>query len=147
MQTTRENVKKAIKRSLFIVAFSYGLICLFVYIFPPQYHRCEFYDDPGTLDGGTKEINGKKYRIKMCGTGGNDNGTDDEIELKVLSLDGELLVKRHFEVDWASASAFHQPLQYNKNGITYIDQHQEERQIKIPPGKIDWIRARLPFFN
>ncbi|WP_232729580.1 hypothetical protein [Herbaspirillum huttiense] len=49
-----------------------------------------------------KFLNGTSYRFQMCGTGGNDqDGSDDNIELKVFDEKGTLLARRYFAVNCA----------------------------------------------
>lgn len=135
---------------LLIPVVGYASACLFSFTFPTNYGRCDFYNQPDTLDGGVKIINGVSYRFQMCGTGGNDqDGTDDKIELKVFSESGELLARRHFSVNWYAGGSFHEPLKYGKNFVSYIDVSDEsgfDKRLSIPPSKWDWIRARLPLF-
>jgi hypothetical protein len=100
------------------------------------------------LNAGIKTFNGKTYTVQVCGTGGSpQDGTDDELELQVFSQEGELLAKRHYSVNWESGSSFHEPLEYTDIRITYNPANQDEGEISIPPSKIDWLFARLPFFN
>ncbi|QNB09992.1 hypothetical protein G5S34_16780 [Herbaspirillum frisingense] len=86
----------------------------------------------------------------MCGTGGNDqDGTDDDIELKVFNDQGTLLARRHFSVNWYAGRSFHQPLAYGSDFVSYFDvtAHSTfEQRLSIPPTAWDWIRARLPLF-
>lgn len=116
----------------------------------PIYGRCDFYDHPETLDGGTKIMNGVSYRFTMCGTGGNDqDGTDDKIELRVFSEKDELLARRYFSVNWYHGKSFHRPLNYEGNVVRYIDltdKSNYDKYLTIPPTKWDWLRARLPLF-
>ncbi|MGT0196382.1 hypothetical protein MRS60_21330 [Burkholderia pyrrocinia] len=116
----------------------------------PIYGRCDFYDRPETLDGGTKHMNGAYYRFQMCGTGGNDqDGANDKIELRVFNDRGELLARRYFSVNWHAGKSFHQPLNYEGNLVRYVDFTDEssyDKQLRIPPTKWDWLHARLPLF-
>ncbi len=133
------------------LAFSIYLgLGLIVHFTRPHYGRCDFYNRPDTLDGGVKLLNEVSYRFQLCGTGGNDqDGTDDEIELKVFSDRGGLLARRHFSVNWYAGSSSHRPLIYDGEFVRYVDVTEEsgfEQRLSIPPTKWDWIRARLPLF-
>ncbi|WP_233633080.1 hypothetical protein [Burkholderia seminalis] len=126
------------------------VIGLVIHLGRPNYGRCAFYDQPETLDGGVKSIQGTDYRFQMCGTGGNDqDGTDDRIELRVFDSRGVLLARRYFSVNWYAGRSSHQPLKYEDNRVGYIDVSDEanfHKSLTIPPTKWDWIMARLPLF-
>lgn len=144
--------KQTIKKKAYILLslpfIGYILASCFVYFMPSIYGDCDFYNAPDTLNAGIKTFNGKIYKVQVCGTGGNDqSGTDDELELQVFSQEGELLAKRHYSVNWYSGGSFHEPLQYTDNSITYNPANQDEGKISIPPTKLDWIFARIPFLN
>lgn len=144
----RQTIKKKAYFLLSLPFIGYVLASGFVYFIPSIYGDCDFYNDPDTLNAGIKTFNGKTYKIQVCGVGGNgQDGADDELELQVFSLEGELLAKRHYSVNWHASSASHEPLQYTDNSITYNPANQDEGKISIPPTKLDWIFARIPFFN
>ena len=143
-KTFKGNLKKNLIILFFFAFTIYACVVLFVTLFPTEYGRCDFYNAPTTLNAGIREINGTTYKVQVCGTAGNDqDGTDDELELQLFSKEGELLAKRHYSVNWYASSGYHEPLQYNKDSITYTDSHQNEGKISVPPTKIDWIRARI----
>lgn len=95
-------------------------------------------------------MNGLSYRFQICGTGGNDqDGTDDEIELKVFNEKETLLARRYFSVNWYGGRSFHKPLTYEADAVRYIDVAEDSgfyKALNIPPTKWDWIQARLPLF-
>ncbi|MDR6583968.1 MULTISPECIES: hypothetical protein [Herbaspirillum] len=123
---------------------------LLVHLSRPHYARCDFYDSPDTLDGGVKLLNGVSYRFQLCGSGGHDqDGTDDEIELKVFNDKETLLARRYFSVNWYAGRSFHAPLRYEADAVRYIDVTENsefDKRLSMPPTKWDWIQARLPLF-
>lgn len=144
----RQTIKKKAYLLLSLPLIGYVLASCFIYFMPSPYGRCDFYNDPGTLNAGIKTFNGKSYKIQVCGTGGSpQDGTDDELELQVFSQEGELLAKRHYSVNWEAGSSFHQPLQYTDDAVIYNAYHEDDGKIKIPPTKVDWLFARIPFLN
>jgi hypothetical protein len=146
MQSTRKNVKKVVFTLVSLVVLAYVGLLIFVHSFPPKYANCERYTKD--LNGGIKTIGARKYNVKMCGTGGDENSNEDEIELTVSSEQGELLAKRHFMVHWMAN--FHEPLEYQEDQLIYYDfstHNNFKKSVTIPPTTIDWLRARLPFFN
>lgn len=109
---------------------------------------CEHHNYTERLNGGVKEINGKKYNIRMCGDGGDSNQNDDRVQLEIFNDNGELLAKRHFTVHWDGG--FHEPIKIQQGHIIYFDASEEndyKKTLSVPPTSIDWIRARLPLFN
>ncbi|MCI1015871.1 hypothetical protein HWE04_18585 [Herbaspirillum sp. C7C2] len=86
----------------------------------------------------------------MCGSGGHDqDGTDDEIELKVFNDKETLLARRYFSVNWYAGRSFHAPLRYEADAVRYIDVTENsefDKRLSMPPTKWDWIQARLPLF-
>ena len=144
----RQTIRKKAYILLSLPFIGYVLASGFVYFMPSPYGDCDSYNDPGTLNAGIKTFNGKTYKIQVCGTGGNDqSGTDDELELQVFSQEGELLAKRHYSVNWKASPSFHQPLEYTDDAVIYNVYHGDDGKIKIPPTKLDWIFARIPFLN
>ena len=146
MQTTRKYVRRTVIAVLLSSVFVYSAMLVFVYFFPPRYSNCQRYADD--LNGGLKEIGGRKYNIKMCGTGGDDNSNQDEIELEISNEQGEILAKRHFTVH--RMANFYEPLEYRNDHIIYYDfstHNNFKKRINMPPTAIDWILARLPFLN
>lgn len=145
MQSSRKNVRKAVAGFVLLAVVTYTLMSLFAHFFPPKYSNCQRYTQD--LNGGVKTIGAKKYDVKMCGTGGDENSNDDEVELRVSDEKGELLAKRHFTVHWMAN--FHEPLEYQNDQVIYYDfsTHTNfKKSITMPPTAFDWIRARLPLY-
>ncbi|MEB2558740.1 hypothetical protein [Burkholderia cenocepacia] len=116
-----------------------------------DYVDCQRYNYNDKLNGGEKEIDGRKYTINICGSGVNDNhffgDSMDVVQITVLDAGGEVLAKRRYKVFWGGQPG-HEPLAIGTNGITYQDdEKQADYTIAVPPTTIDWIRARLPFIN
>jgi len=114
---------------------------------------CRKYNYNDKLNGGVKEINGKKYTIKICGSGVNDNhffgDSMDEVRLEILNEQGELLAKRYYKVFWGGQPG-HEPIEVRQDSIIYQDDADtfgKPRTITMPPTFLDWIRARFPVFN
>lgn len=145
-QTVRENLKANLI-ILFSIAFIiYGCMALLVTILPTAYGRCDHYNEE--LNGGVKEFQGEKFKINMCGTGGDDNQSNDEIRLQVFNEKGDLAALRHFVVHWDSN--FERRIEYHPDHITYYDASLEYNYIKtisMPPTALDWIRARIPLLD
>ena len=145
-QTFKGNLKKDL---IFLLSFAFStfaLWCLLILAFPPTYHSCDYYTEK--LNGGVKEFQGKKFKINMCGTGGDDNSNNDEIRLEIFSEQGELLAERYFLADLGGS--FDYELEYHPNHIMYFDSTDDndfDKTIPMPPTAIDWLRARLPSFN
>jgi hypothetical protein len=146
MQRIRKNVRRTVSDVASIAVVIYVAWCICFYMFPPQYPKCQRYNDE--LNGGVKLIGKTKYNVQMCGTGGDENSNSDEIELKVLDERGELLAKRHFTVHWMAN--FHEPLEYQEDKIIYYDfstHNNFKKTIDMPPSKFEWLRARVPLLN
>jgi len=132
---------------LYMIVMTYGFAVLCAAIFGRDYGRCDFYNSSDTLNAGIKTFNGQSYKIQVCGTGARpQDGTDDELELKVFSPKGELLAKRHYSVNWEAGSSFHEPLQYTNDAVIY-NEYEDDGKIKIPPTALDWIMARIPLLD
>ncbi|WP_157377902.1 hypothetical protein [Burkholderia ubonensis] len=142
-------MKIRLKSKLLIIIslpiIAYTCVNLFDFLLPIQYGRCDFYTQK--LHGGVRRINGQKYTINLCGTGGDSMQSGDEIRLQVFSENGRLLAQRHFTVNWNET--FPNALEYSTDHITYYDNNGKgmESTISIPPTATDWLRARLPFLN
>lgn len=146
MQSRGKNVKRAVVALVLLALAGYSALCIFAYVFPPTYTNCQRYTHD--LNGGIRTLGAKTYDIRMCGTGGDDNSNEDEIELTVSSEQGELLAKRHFTVHWMAN--LHEPLAYKEDKLVYYDfstHNNFKKSVTLPPTPIDWVRARLPFFN
>lgn len=125
----------------------YACAAIFVPLLPTDYDRCDYYNE--RLDGGVREFLGKKYTVIMCGTGGDNRQSNDEIRLQVFSEQGELVAQRYFVVNWDESSP-NRGIQYFPDHISYVDESLEKdfkKTIAMPPTIADWIRARLPLLN
>lgn len=150
MQTSRKNVRKY--SILLAVAFAASYVYSVVDILPKgggaYRHRCERYNEE--LNGGVvKEYQGRKFRIEMCGTGGDSIQSNDAIELQVFDEKGELAAMRHFVVNW-NESKLERGVEYHPDHITYYDeslQYDYKKTISMPPTTLDWIRARIPLLD
>lgn len=148
---TRSNAPyQEFRRVLLIIVATpfliYAGICIF-YFFGTD-DRCIYHDYTKKLNGGIREIQGKKYNIRMCGNGGDSTSNGDEVRLEIFDEKGVLLAKRYFVVDWGSA--FHEPLEYHQDHVIYFDYTNDrgyEQKINMPPTIVDWVRARLPLLN
>jgi len=151
-KTEKSLIKKLINMSptiliwLFVVGF--GLVYLNK-LFDGV--NCKSYNYNQNLNGGIKEFNGKKYMINICGSGVNNShffgDSMDTVQLSITDEQGQLLAKRRYKVFW-EAQPGHEPLIIGKNSITYQDDGtQTKHTVAMPPTFLDWIRARLPFFN
>lgn len=143
MQTIRKTVKYYRLAAAPLIIY----VCLAVLdtIFPIDYNRCDYYNE--RLNGGVKEFQGQKYKINICGTGGDSMQNNDEVRLQVFNEKGDLLAVRHFVVHWDTN--FDRSLEYHPNNITYFDPTDKhfEKTLTMPPTVLDWIRARLPLLN
>ncbi len=147
-QTVRENLKPNLILISSIALIIYACMALFlVIIFPIEYGRCDYYNEH--LNGGVKEFKGQKFKINMCGTGGDQLQNNDEIRLQVFNEQGELVALRHFVVNW-DENNFPNVLEYHSDHIVYFDRSAEEdfkKTIHMPPTALDWIRARIPLLD
>ncbi|WP_321783530.1 hypothetical protein [Burkholderia pyrrocinia] len=139
----RRKTKVVIILSLPIVV--YTCACLFNLLLPVQYGRCGFYTQK--LNGGVRSINGQTYNINMCGIGGYNMRSGDDVRLQVFGESGHLLAQRHFTVNWNDT--YPNALKYGPDHMTYYDNNGDGKESKIsfPPTTVDWIRARMPFFD
>lgn len=114
-------------------------------------YDCQKYNYTSQLNGGVKYFQGRKYAIKICGSGVNNShffgDNMDPVELTITNDQGELLVKRHYKVFWDGQPG-HEPLTIGAASITYQDDDKQlDHSIAMPPTVIDWIRARVPVLN
>lgn len=147
MPKTGSDVKKYLLVLLAIPAIVYAGMLLFVFIFPTSYGRCDHYNEK--LNGVTVEYEGRPYTVNLCGTGGNDNSNNDEIRLQVFNENGDLLALRHFVVNW-NENNFPRKIEYRPDRIIYYDGSLEsdyKKAVSMPPTALDWVRARIPFFD
>ena len=114
---------------------------------------CEQYNYTNRLNGGVKEIGGKKYAISICGTGVSNShffGEGfDRVQLIVTDEQGSVLARRYYKILLGDTLG-HRPLQINQNSISYFDDsnsYAEQGTISIPPTIHDWIGARIPILN
>ena len=114
---------------------------------------CEQYNYTEKLNGGLKEIGGRKYNISICGTGVSNShffGEGfDRVQLVVTDEQGSVLARRYYKVLLGDTLG-HRPLQINQDSINYFDDsnsYAEQGTISIPPTVHDWIGARIPILN
>ncbi|RAS38766.1 hypothetical protein [Paraburkholderia bryophila] len=131
--------------AIFLMFGVYACVCFFNFVLPTQYTRCDLYSQ--RLNGGVKILNGKIYKISLCGTGGDDMQSGDSIRLQVFSDAGVLLASRHFLVNWNENSP--NSLEYGPDRITYYDNNGRvfEKHLFMPPTALDWMRARIPLLD
>ena len=135
-----------IHRSVFSIVILWLFMVLFANIFPKEYHRCDLYTD--VMNGGIKTLQGKDYRIELCGLNGiiqPENFQHDEVHLRVFSMEGELLAERYFAPELAMGTPI-TPLEYIDDSLVYYiqDEMSPSKKLAMPPTKFDWIRAQLP---
>lgn len=146
-QVVRANLRKNLILLFFILSIIYAFMVLFVFIFHGSYSRCDHYNKK--LNGGIKEFQGQKFKINMCGTGGDKIQNNDEIRLQVFNEKGDLLALRHFVVDWDTNSSS-RGIHYHPNHLAYVDESLQSdfnKTITMPPTALDWIRARIPLLD
>jgi hypothetical protein len=139
-------IKNIIKRIPIALLAIYGAIFAIDKIFPDKFYNCE--RDTKELHGGMKIYAEKQYSIVLCGTGGDENFTGDEIRLQVFSEKGALLAQRRFVVNWITN--FPRVLEYGPDYLTYYDASEQsdfEHRMSMPPTWWDWVRARLPLLH
>lgn len=111
---------------------------------------CDKYDYTEKLNAGVKEFQNQKYSIKICGSGTSHGGilSDDEPDLAELTIkneQGELLVKRHYVIEW-DAKPGHEPLIIGSDSITYQDDdEQKDYTIAMPPSLFERLKAKYLF--
>ncbi|WP_175782030.1 hypothetical protein [Burkholderia anthina] len=154
MPPIRANVKKT-RRSVFLVSALTVLSIIGGSMFLLQgnhdYTDCQRHNYNNKLNGGTKEFDGRKYTINICGSGVNNSHLFgdgmDLVKLTVLNARGEIVARRYYKVFWDGQPG-HAPLVIAPDSITYQDdEKQADYTISMPPTALDWVRARLPFFD
>jgi hypothetical protein len=130
-----------------VAAVTYGVLALLsVYVPAKPYGDCE--KDTKDLNGGERAYEGRKYKIILCGDGGDENFNHDKIRMQILSEGGELLAQRKFYVDWSGGWPF--KLEYGRDHLIYPDitrPNDYKRKVSMPPTRLDWIRARVPLVD
>lgn len=114
-------------------------------------YDCQQYNYTDQLNGGVKDFQGRKYIIKICGSGVNNShffgDGMDAVELTITNEKGELLAKRHYKIFWDGQPG-HEPLTIRAANIIYQDDDKQVgHSIAMPPTVIDWIRARIQILN
>jgi len=113
----------------------------------------------GDLEGGWKEFQGKKYKIQLCSKNlysknfiplpmARSSFLGYKVRVAVFDEDGDLRSLGYFTSGGDSLFAF----QIHDDSIEFGDWHDDSsnRIVKMPPSRLEWIRARLPtldFFN
>lgn len=137
-----------------------AILWTFVFLYSSTYlynllHEvdCQQYNYNDKLNGGIKEIGGRKFVIDICGTGANDShffGDGlDRVQLIVADEQGSILARRNYKIMWGD-SLGHKPLLINMDSIYYFDDtnsYAEPGTIAMPPTVHDWIGARIPLLN
>lgn len=134
-------------RSAVAALIIYGSIFVIDKNFPDKFDDCGMYTR--SLKGGIKVLDGRKYNVVLCGTGGDENAMDDRIRLQIFSANGELLAQRKFYVHWMMTNV-RKELAFSADHVTYYDNAQQsdfEHRISMPPTRWDWISARLPLLS
>jgi len=142
-----KDTQKIKKKSLIVlsaVAIGYAFIWIISLFHQSSYADCDYYTK--SLNGGIKDFKGKKYTVKMCSTK-FFWGDGSQVRLQILDDMGELKALRYFIFYWNDSAD--KELEYGDDVILYYDNSQSVplKSLKMPPSKIDWIRARLPLFN
>lgn len=147
MQTIKTGFWRIVRRLSIGVLALYGVLALLsIYVFPGSYTDCE--RNTKDLNGGERIYAERKFKIILCGNGGDENFMHDKMRMQILSESGELLAQRKFYVDWNGAGPFE--LEYGDDYITYFDVSKGsnfENKVSMPPTWLDWIRARLPLVD
>ena len=147
MQAPKTSVWKVIRILSIGAAVVYcALALLSTFVFPGRYTDCE--KATKYLNGGEKVYADRKFRVTLCGNGGDENFMHDKIRMQIFSESGELLAQRKFYVDWNGAGPFE--LEYGEDHLTYFDVSggtDFKRQVSMPPTWLDWVRARLPLVD
>lgn len=138
------------KKFLWMIVLFFGFLYFsMLYILnvwhPADYLHCAFYTKQ--MKGGIHFFRDRSYRIELCGLNGfiqPENFPDDEVRLRVLSMDDELLAERFFSPLLAMGEPV-TPLEYDDDSLAYRTKDQgPERRVRIPPSRLDRLRSRLP---
>jgi hypothetical protein len=112
------------------------------------YAFCEYFTNK--MEGGWREFQGKKYKLQMCGSAIYEpayrvNAVGHKIRLAVFDESGDLRALGYFTTEHEN----YFPIEISENSIEYGDwaDSDNDRIIKMPPSKLEWIRARLPFIK
>jgi hypothetical protein len=147
MQTSTATVWKVVRKLLVVAVAGYGVLALLsIYVFQIHYPYCK--EQTKYLNGGERVYAGRKFKIVLCGTGGDENFNHDRIRMQIFSDSGSLLAERKFYVDWNGVGPF--KLAYTDDHLIYADLSYEndyKRKVSMPPTWLDWIRARLPLMD
>jgi len=147
MQINKLGVRKMVRISIVAVT-AYGVFALLsTYVLPTRYSDCE--RDTKELNGGEKVFAGRKFKIVLCGDGGDENFMQDKIRMQIFSESGNLLAQRQFYVDWPMTNV-PKKLVYGDDHLIYFDPSRPKdykRKVSMPPTWLDWIRARLPLVD
>jgi hypothetical protein len=135
-------IKRILRLLLILAAIPYLFWLFMMRADLDDYFRCDLYTEE--MNGGIHTFQGQQYNIVLCGLAGGidpSNFQDDEILLRVYSMQGELLAERYFEFNWELRE-----LEYGNDYLIYADGGGAgfETRMAMPPTRLDWIRARLP---
>lgn len=154
MPSVRAHVKNPFRLALIIGAAA-GLLAVGCAVFflwgNYDYTDCQHHNYNNKLNGGVKEFGGEKYTVNICGSGVNNShlfgDSMDSVQLTISDEQGQILARRRYKVFWDGQPG-HEPLTIGPHSITYQDdEKQADYTITMPPTFIEWIRARLAFFN
>ncbi len=142
--SSKQKNKKIFKKKLYLIFISWAaIVFILACIFSTNYANCDKYTKE--LKGGIREFGDKKYTIKLCGARAFNNS--ENIRMEVFNDEGITLALRYFTVN----ANFVDPkeLEYGAYKIIYYDYSKEDSLsiLYMPPNRVDWIRAKLPFFN
>lgn len=142
-QTPRSVLAKAL--ALYSIVF-----VIINYLAPPKYIACDLYTKE--MNGGIRTLEGKSYKIVLCGYWGNIgpdgySGRSDQVRLQIFSEEGDLLAQRYFE-PVTGLGKFGIELRYGTGYLIYNDGEGPgfQTRLAMPPTRLEWIRARLPRF-
>jgi hypothetical protein len=106
------------------------------------YAFCEYFTNK--MEGGWREFQGEKYKLQMCGSSIYEpayrvNAVGHKIRLAVFDESGDLRALGYFTTEHEN----YFPVEISETSIE-LGYDSEKRIIKMPPSKLEWIRARLP---
>lgn len=147
MQTSTATVWKIVRRLLVVAVLGYGVLALLsIYVFPIRYPYCG--DQTKYLNGGERVYVGRKFKIVLCGNGGDELYNHDKIRMQIFSENGTLLAQRKFYADWNGTPI---RIEYYSDHLLYFDDASKgsgfQNRVSMPPTWLDWIRARLPLVD